>query len=74
MSPTPDESLADLIESGELEAAARRRAFGLHDDEQRKRRQLKRELIEELRRPLVERHGPSDLEAIAAQRKPRPAR
>lgn len=59
MSPTPDESLADLVESGELEAAARRRAHGLHDAEQQLRRRLARELAAELRRPLVEKNGPS---------------
>ncbi len=68
----PDQSWD--IEARELEAAARRRAHGIHDAEQQLRRRLARELVAELRRPLVEKPAPSDLEAIAAQRKPRPAR
>lgn len=67
MSTTSDESLADLVESKAMEEAARRRAAGIADDERKKRRRLALELVTELRRPLVEHHGPSDIEALAAR-------
>jgi len=71
---TDDTTAAALAEQQAIEEAARRRAHGLADAEQQLRRRLARELAAELRRPLIEHHGPSDIEAIAAQRKPRPAR
>jgi len=52
----------------ELETVARARSAGLHDAELKKRRRLGLELVEELRRPLIKKHGPSDLEHIARLR------
>ncbi|MEX2150707.1 MAG: hypothetical protein WD793_10855 [Steroidobacteraceae bacterium] len=58
--------IAAAIDAAEVEAAGRSRGLGLHDSESRKRRRLAAELIAELRRPLFDKHGPTDLERIAA--------
>ena len=62
-----DTALAEMIDEVEVDEAARRRAAGLHDAEQKKRRQAALELLEELQRPLIARHGASDLDEIAAR-------
>lgn len=57
---------AEDLDAAKVEAAARMRSAGIHDSEQRKRARLAAELVAELKRPLVDGHPPSDLEAIAA--------
>lgn len=64
MNPDRDVSLAEAIDAQANEEAARRRAAGIHDAERRKRRQAVLELVEELKRPLIPGHPPTDVEDL----------
>lgn len=64
--PRPSKARDELVELAAIEAAARQRAAGIVDAEQRKRCVLAEQLVDELRRPLCESSPPRNLERIAA--------
>lgn len=73
--PRPSRQRDPIDTPEETEASARQRAVGIYDAEMQKRRQLGADLVTELRRPLIEGHGPSESNAIAAlTTRARPAR